>query len=179
MNLDYYERLGIAKDASESEIQVAYRKLAKAYHPDTGTTDVKAFRAIATARDTLINPELRKLYNISIGFTSPATKNSSTRSKSQSTTDRRSSPTGESTYNSTQSSERQPNDSNRLQWLRNRRLPYVALFFFLAGCWYQHGHQLANATWLGPVGRHPMMIGEGLAALFLIFWIFRGLVRKL
>ena len=33
-NTEYYDRLGLSKDASQDEIKRAYRKLSKKYHPD-------------------------------------------------------------------------------------------------------------------------------------------------
>ena len=65
-NKDYYELLGIDKNSTEKEIKLAYRKLAKKYHPDLNKTDPHAkekFIEIKEAYDTLINPEKRKIYN--------------------------------------------------------------------------------------------------------------------
>ena len=41
-NKDYYKILEVEKDASEEEIKLAYRRLAKKYHPDLNKTDPKA-----------------------------------------------------------------------------------------------------------------------------------------
>ncbi|MFI7674602.1 J domain-containing protein [Actinophytocola sp. NPDC049390] len=60
--IDYYELLGVAPDASSSEIRSAYRALAKAMHPDTGGT-AGAFRLLREAYDTLTDPERRADYD--------------------------------------------------------------------------------------------------------------------
>jgi hypothetical protein len=60
--IDYYELLGVTRDASSSEIRSAYRTLAKAMHPDAGGT-AGAFRLLREAYDTLTDPELRADYD--------------------------------------------------------------------------------------------------------------------
>lgn len=63
---DYYEILGLKRDADASAIKRAYRKLAKKYHPDTNAGDVEAerkFKEITEAYSVLNDPEKRKLYD--------------------------------------------------------------------------------------------------------------------
>jgi hypothetical protein len=63
---DYYELLGIARNATIRQVKAAYRKLAKNYHPDAnpGGPDAAArFREITEAYETLSDPERRKAYD--------------------------------------------------------------------------------------------------------------------
>ena len=63
---DYYELLGVAKNADATAIKKAYRKLAKKYHPDTNTGDPTAeqkFKEVTEAYSILSDPEKRKLYD--------------------------------------------------------------------------------------------------------------------
>jgi molecular chaperone DnaJ len=63
---DYYEVLGIDRDASEAEIKKAYRKLAVKFHPDRNTEDPQAaekFREATEAYDVLKDPEKRAQYD--------------------------------------------------------------------------------------------------------------------
>ena len=62
---DYYEALGVARDASEEEIRRAYRKLARQYHPDVnkeaGAED--RFKEISEAYEVLRDREKRERYD--------------------------------------------------------------------------------------------------------------------
>ena len=63
---DYYETLGVSKDADEKQLKSAFRKLAKQYHPDANPGDEKAeqkFKEIAEAYEVLKNPEHRAAYD--------------------------------------------------------------------------------------------------------------------
>ncbi|NQW10998.1 MAG: DnaJ domain-containing protein [Alphaproteobacteria bacterium] len=63
---DPYKTLGVAKAASQAEIKVAYRKLAKKYHPDLNPGDAeveKTFKEISAAYDVLGDPDKRAKYD--------------------------------------------------------------------------------------------------------------------
>ena len=62
---DYYEVLGISRDADETAIKSAYRKLARQYHPDVNkATDAgERFKEINEAYEVLSNTEKRQVYD--------------------------------------------------------------------------------------------------------------------
>ncbi len=63
---DYYEVLGVARDADEATLKKAYRLLAKKYHPDMNPGDPEAeqkFKEINEAYAVLSDPEKRRLYD--------------------------------------------------------------------------------------------------------------------
>ena len=63
---DYYEVLGVAKDASTNDIKLAYRKLARKYHPDVNKTDPSAsskFIEIQEAYEVLSDKNKRSNYD--------------------------------------------------------------------------------------------------------------------
>ena len=63
---DYYEILGVGKNAEESEIKKAYRKMALKYHPDKNPDDKQSeekFKEAAEAYEILSNSEKRRKYD--------------------------------------------------------------------------------------------------------------------
>ena len=63
---DYYEVLGLGRDASEDDIKKSYRKLAMQYHPDKNPGDKSAeekFKEASEAYEVLRDPQKRELYN--------------------------------------------------------------------------------------------------------------------
>lgn len=63
---DYYQILGVSRNAPEKEIKQAYRRLARKHHPDLNPNDKSAeakFKEINAAYEVLSNPEKRKKYD--------------------------------------------------------------------------------------------------------------------
>lgn len=63
---DYYDVLGIDRNADEKTIKKAYRKLAKKYHPDTNAGNADAadkFKEVNEAYDVLSDPKKKKMYD--------------------------------------------------------------------------------------------------------------------
>ena len=63
---DYYETLGVSRDASEAEIKQAFRTLARQYHPDVNKSpDAEGrFKEINEAYETLRDPQKRRAYDL-------------------------------------------------------------------------------------------------------------------
>ena len=64
--IDYYQILGLNRNASEDDIKKAYRKLARKFHPDLNPNDKEAnrkFQQINEANEVLSDPEKRKKYD--------------------------------------------------------------------------------------------------------------------
>ncbi|HEY3683080.1 MAG TPA: DnaJ C-terminal domain-containing protein [Streptosporangiaceae bacterium] len=62
---DFYEILGVSRTADQGEIQRAYRKLARAYHPDVNKDPgaEERFKEVAEAYNVLSDPEQRRRYD--------------------------------------------------------------------------------------------------------------------
>ncbi len=71
---DYYEILGVQKDATPEQIKKAYRKLARELHPDVAGTDPAAedrFKDVSRAYDVLGNADKRRAYDMGADPASP------------------------------------------------------------------------------------------------------------
>lgn len=64
---NYYDILGVKKDADAEEIKKAFRKLAAKYHPDAGGDEVK-FKEVSEAYTTLSDPQKRREYDQMLMF---------------------------------------------------------------------------------------------------------------
>jgi len=67
---DYYETLGVSRDASQDDIRKAYRRLARKYHPDLNPGDKAAeekFKSVSEANEILGDEKKRKMFD-QVGF---------------------------------------------------------------------------------------------------------------
>ncbi|MGO2954173.1 MAG: DnaJ domain-containing protein, partial [Leuconostoc mesenteroides] len=64
-NTEYYDRLGVSKDASQDEIKKAYRKLSKKYHPDLNHEPgaEEKYKEVQEAFETLGDEQKRAQYD--------------------------------------------------------------------------------------------------------------------
>ncbi|NDE57148.1 MAG: molecular chaperone DnaJ, partial [Gammaproteobacteria bacterium] len=63
---DYYQLLGVARNASDDEIKKSFRRLAMKYHPDRNQDNAEAeeqFKKIKEANDILSDPKKRAAYD--------------------------------------------------------------------------------------------------------------------
>ena len=63
---DYYEILGVSKDADEKQLKSAYRKLAMKYHPDQNAGNPEAeekFKEVGEAYEVLSDESKRRIYD--------------------------------------------------------------------------------------------------------------------
>lgn len=64
-NKDYYKVMGVSRDATEKDIKLAYRRLARKYHPDISKEEnaEERFKEVGEAYEVLKDPEKRKVYD--------------------------------------------------------------------------------------------------------------------
>lgn len=69
---DYYELLGITRDASDDDIKRAYRKMSRKYHPDiAGPEYENKFKEVNNAYEVLSDPQKRQMYDAGVDPNNP------------------------------------------------------------------------------------------------------------
>lgn len=69
---DYYETLGISRDASQEDIKKAYRKMSRKYHPDLAGPEFEdKFKEVNNAYEVLSDPEKRRMYDQGVDPNNP------------------------------------------------------------------------------------------------------------
>lgn len=73
--MNFYAVLGISRDAGDETIRNAYKVLARRYHPDRGAgSSAEKFREVHEAYETLIDPESRRSYDLSLQWAQPSVR---------------------------------------------------------------------------------------------------------